>query len=343
MLQDSYKHRLDDRVNDLRELLREDEKTTRWTEYLEAIGEPDFEVALPSAEVLPLVLVQLAVPHEDINTLVAMLPDHERMPEIWWLLERCTYSLVREMGAVDGPPPFPLLPEGMGVLHRYFFIYVFVATLPHVRAFHRARGIPEDISRLTLADLGRNMAVHRKKHGVGGLDVPFWLMLHFRGAIYQLGRLQFQRATLGNRTGEAVRAAGEPYGPGDPCLGVHIPDFYGPLSPHACDASFKQAKEFFARYFPDERYDIATCHSWLLDEQLAEYLPEDSSIIRFQRRFRLAYRSQDDEDQTIVRFVFGRTNFEMDELPRRTRLERAIVDHMKAGHHWHSVAGWLRL
>ena len=81
--------------------------------------------------------------------------------------------------------------------------------LPHVQAFHRARQIPDDISRLTLADLGRNMATHRRRYGVGGLDTAFWLMLHFRGAMYDLGRLQFQRGTLGNRTGRAIITAGQ--------------------------------------------------------------------------------------------------------------------------------------
>lgn len=325
-----------------RALLSEDEATAPWLEHLEAIGAPDLEVSLPSADELPPVLLELAVPHEDIGDLVRMLPTRERSPELWWLLERAVHSLVRAMGSVEGPPPFPALPESLGALRRFFFIYVFVAALPHARAYHRARGIPEDVSRLTLADLGRHMAVYRRRRGEGGLDVQGWLQLHVGGAIYQLGRLQFERSTLGGRTGRAVAAAGLPYGPGDPALGVHIPAFYGPLTPEACDASFAHAREFFARHFPEERYGVATCHSWLLDGQLAAYLPEDANIVRFQRRFRLAYRPEED-DAGIVRDVFGRDDFSVGDLPRRTALERAVAGHLEAGRHWYGGGGWVPL
>ena len=219
---------------------------------------------------------------------------------------------------------------------------MFLAVLPHVQAFHRSRDIPDDVSRRTLADLGRNMAVHRARYQMSGLEAPFWLMLHFRGAIYDLGRLQFQRGKLGNRTGRAITAAGLPYRPGDPTLAVHVPSFYGRLTPRACDASFARARDFFARHFPEERYEIAVCHSWLLDEQLREYLPEDANIIQFQRRFQPAYQP-DDDDESIIRFVFGRATPALAELPQRTTLERVIVDHLQAGRHWHGGAGWVRL
>ena len=114
-------------MEEIRKLLSSCQETTTWLEHLEAIGAPDFEVVLPSADELPPVLLELAVPHEDIDDLVAMLPSRERPAELWWLLERCTHSLVREMGRIDGPPRFPVLPESMGVLHRYFYIYVFLA------------------------------------------------------------------------------------------------------------------------------------------------------------------------------------------------------------------------
>jgi hypothetical protein len=329
-------------MENIKELLASDPETVTWLAHLEAIGAPDFAVALPPAAELPAELLRLAVPHQDINDLVALLPTPERSAELWWVLERCAHTLVRSMGSVERPPPFPALPQRMGALRRYFYVYVFLAVLPQILAFHRRRDISDEVSRLTLADLGRNMAVHRRIYRVGGLDVAYWLMFHFRGVLYALGRLQFERARLGNRTGRAIAAAGLPYGPGDPVLAVHIPEFFGPLSPPACDASFQHATRFFARHFPEERYDLATCHSWLLDDQLALYLPADANIIRFQRRFRPAYRS-DDDDGPIMRFVFGCVQPDLQGLTPHTTLERAIVDHLQAGRHWRSGAGWLRL
>jgi hypothetical protein len=293
-------------------------------------------VELPPAEELPAVLLELAVPHEDIDGVVAGRPG----PDLWPLLVEHTGELVRGMGGTGWPALAAPLPTGLG---PYFPVYVFLAALPHVRAYHRRRGIPERISRLTLADLGRVMARYRLQYGTGGLGLGSWLALHFRGTLYQLGRLQFQRAHLNEVLGRAVADAGLPYRPGDPALNIHIPRSYGPLTPAACDASLRQAARFFARHFPEEPYRVAVCHSWLLDEQLAGYLPAESNILRFQRRFRLALVPAEPDDEGILRHVFVRVPADLDELPRRTTLERAIVDHLRTGGHWYGVDGWLPL
>ena len=328
----------------INEFVRDDAAAKELTGLVEALGEPRFDVVLPAADDLPPLLLELAVPHEDIDQLIALLPSRERDPRVWQFLEYCTHVVVSRMGAVTSEVPFPELSPAVGDLRRYFYVYVFLAALPHVRAFHRERGIPDDISRLTLADLGRVLADHRFWYGTGGIDTELasWLTGHFRGALYQLGRLQFQRATLGNRTGKAIIAAGQPYGPGDPVLAVHVPATYGPMTPAACDRSFAMARDFFPRYFPEEEYHLAQCHSWLLDDQLAEYLPAQSNIIRFQRRFRPAYVPKDD-DAGILRFVFGKVGTDLGDLPRRTTLQRAISDHLQAGRHWHGGAGWCLL
>ena len=326
------------------EFVKDRDRAAELIGHLESIRRPDFDVRLPAVEDLPQVLLDLAVPHEDIDGLVAQLPSPERDPRTWRLLEYVTHAVVRPMGAIEDAPPFQELAPSMGILRRYFYVYVFLAALPHVQDFHRGRGIPEDVSRSTLADLGRCMADHHYWYGVGGLDAMLasWLRLHFSGAIYQLGRLQFQRARLGNRTGQGVSASGLPYGPGDHTLEVHIPAWYGPLTPDACERSLAAAREFFPRFFPAEECHVATCHSWLLDSQLAEYLPADSNIVRFQRRFRLAHESAADDADTL-RFVFGRIGTPLDQLPRETRLQRAILDHLKAGRHWHGGGGWFAL
>lgn len=324
------------------EILRADDKTADLVRRLEAIGSPPFPVELPGVDELAPVLLDLAVPHEDINPLIALRPQLDASPELSWLLERCVHALTQRMGHVGDLPAFPDLAEQLGPMARYFSVFVFVAMLPHVRAFHRSRGIPDDVSRRTLADIGRNMAVNRMRRGEGGLGVVFWLMRHVTGAIYDLGRLQFERATWGNRSGQAASAAGALVGPGGLVLSVHIPEFSGPLSPAACDAAFARAKPFFARHFPEEPYAVAACWSWLLDEQLAEYLPAESNIVQFQRRFTPAYTPDDDDAGTIL-FVVGREQWTLDDLPRRTRLERAIGDHIRAGRHWHGGVGWLRL
>jgi GNAT-like C-terminal domain/N-acyltransferase N-terminal domain len=325
------------------DVLRRDEALAAWLERLEAAAGAEVEVVLPAAEELPAVLLDLAVPHEDVNGIVALRDTVAGDRELWWLLERCVRVLARETGVVGRGVRPPYLPGELGPVARYFHVLVFAAALPFVRAYHGGLGVPDDVSRRTLADLGRHMAVHRRRWGTGGLHAPFWIRLHFTGQIYDLGRLQFQRSVLREEEARVLAAAGVPVGPGARCLDVHIPDFSGPLTPAACEASIARAREFFPRYFPREPCSVAVCGSWLLDPQLAGYLPEGSNIVRFQRRFTLWPEEGLEPSDDPVEYVFGDPALAPGALPRRNTLERAVGDHLRGGRHWYLRRGWFAL
>jgi hypothetical protein len=126
-----------------------------------------------------------------------------------------------------------------------------------------------------------------------------------------------------------------------PALNIHIPAD-GPLSPTSCDESLRAARDFFAHYYPEEKHTVAVCRSWLLDDQLAEYLPPSANIIQFQRRFQpLAQTADGDED--VFRFVFGHEPGNLDTLPQDTTLQRAVVAHVRSGRHWRIRTGYLAL
>ncbi|MFI7340702.1 acyltransferase domain-containing protein [Streptomyces sp. NPDC050085] len=325
------------------EALKGDETCAEWLEALADASIPQLPVAIPGPLDLPDVLLDLSVPHEDIAQLLMLRREFDTSDELRELLGRAVSGLLwhtDEPGAGTGLPVFPAT---TGQLGRCFAVFVLVAALPYTRALHRERGIPDDVSRRTLADLGRNLAVHRRRFGTTGLLVPWWPTRHFRGELYQLGRLQFERVRLGRRTGEGFAAAGAPLGPGAAALGVHIPDFRGPMSPEACDDSLAKARAFFPRHFPEEPAGFAVCHSWLLDRQLRTYLPADSNIVRFQDRFAIAYADEEPEDDTPVAFVFGGAETPRHLLPRRTRVQRAVLDHLDAGGHWYTGHGWFAL
>ncbi|MFF1282087.1 acyltransferase domain-containing protein [Streptomyces sp. NPDC058299] len=296
---------------------------------------------LPDADDLPELLLDLAVPHEDINELVARRRRVTADPGTLRLLTDCVEELLREPWDTGRTPdlaePFAAAPAELADV---FPVYVFLAALPRTRAYHRARGIPAEISRRTLADLGRHMAAYRGRHGRTGVQSRRWLVRHFRGELYQLGRLQFERARLGDRDARVTAAAGLDAAPGTPCLNLHIPDFHGPLTPSACDRSLALARAFFPLHFPGERPGAVLCHSWLLDPQLRRHLPAGSGIVRFQERFRIACDETVPADAEPVRFVFGDPDLPVAGLPRRTSVERAVGDHLRAGGHWYIGHGW---
>ncbi|PWI19046.1 acyltransferase [Streptomyces sp. Act143] len=299
---------------------------------------------LPETDDLAEALLDLAVPHEDIDELVRMRRRVTDDPETRSLLEASAEQLVRGMGEPGGGDADLTGPDREpGPLRSCFPVYVFVAVLPYTRAYHRDRGVPADVSRRTLADLGRNMAVHRRRHGRAGVQSPRWLTRHFCGELYQLGRLQFERTRLWRGAARQLASVGLDAPVGTPCLDLHIPDFLGPLSPDACDRSLALAAEFFARCYPEEKHRAAMCHSWLLDPQLKRYLPADSNIVRFQERFRIAPQDTEPADTEPVQFVFGDPESAVAGLPRRTALERAVGDHLRSGGHWYIGHGWFPL
>src|SRR5205823_8458084 len=128
---------------------------------------------------------------------------------------------------------------------------------------------------------------------------------------------------------------------GDRVLGAHVPES-GSLDPSAVDASLQMASTFFDAHLPEHASRIVTCTSWLLDDQLLNYLPETSNIVRFQRRFTLLPGALDSDNSTL-QFVFGRVPTALSELQPRTTLERALVEHIADGGHWRNRTGWLRL
>jgi len=274
---------------------------------------------LPAKSDAPTLLDRLSVPPDDAAEITAGWPDPDSplwTPELRWLLDRSTALIRADLGGHGWLPPGPELPRDRGPAWRHLYVYVYLALVDVARSYHREHGIADAVSWTTLADLGRNLAVDRRMRGEGWPVMQSWLTLHARGGVYELGRLQHQR--------------------GGDAISLHIPDS-GPMTPEAVTASLDEARAFFPRHFPDEHYAAFSCGSWLLDPQLRDYLPADSNIIRFQQRFELEpYEEPEgiDADVEVLRFVFRTLTTPLDQLPRRTVLQRAIVDHLRAGHHW---------
>jgi len=318
------------------------DQTRAWEAHLRTQTAPARPVPLPEGNALIDALQFLAIPDEDIADIVALATRLRSGSPLWWYLERAVWSLASHIGDIDAPPRFAALNDINDPKYRYFYVLVCVGALPYVREYHQSKGIPDAISQATLVDLGRNVRVHRKREGIGGLGVAWWLMLHFRGVIYQLGRLQFEQVWLGDNIAASIQADGGDASPGSPALSIHIPDFSGPMTPAACDESIALARDFFPTYFPETRYDNAICSSWLLDPQLKQYLRPESNIIRFQDRFNLVEGGWE-SNMSIMQFVFGKTPEHLNTVPRTTSLERAVVEHLSAGGIWYGRAGWFQL
>ncbi|MFD4672519.1 acyltransferase domain-containing protein [Lentzea sp. NPDC058450] len=286
-------------------------------------------------------LALLGVPDADHHAVLATLPSPNRTPELWEALLRCHQVLYAPDPIPSREIDWPNAPAELEEAGRYFYVHLFLLALPSLLALHRRLAIPFDVTAATVQDLGAKVVSYRKYYDQGGFDRQGWLVRHFRGTLFRLGRLQFDRAVL---TVDEYRAESES-GPkeGTPVLEVHIPGD-GPMTPEACDESFRRARPFFAAHFPDERYDHGTCRSWLLDPQLADHLPETSNIVRFQRRW-TAFGPTPDCDSDVLEFVYHLPpgTGDLAALAQETTLQRAIVGHLQSGGHWRQGCGWLAL
>jgi GNAT-like C-terminal domain/N-acyltransferase N-terminal domain len=290
----------------------------------------------------------LGVSPDDAAEVVRTFPLPDRDPASWAQLERSRdlLSTALARGDVESPPP-PSMPAGF----ELYPVHVILASLDSIRRYHASIGIPNDVSAETLGFVGRAMEEYRAAHGQAGIQLSRWDWLRFSGTLYQVGRLTVipYRLRMHRAAGPLFwfdDAAAETLGPGyrrgDPALSLHVPA-NDPLEPAACDASLVRMRTAFSGVYPGEPLRVATCTSWLLDEQLAEYLPERSNILDFQRRFELIDGARED-DAAMLRAVFGADFSEsLDALPQRTTLERAVVTHLRSGRHWRMRTGCLRL
>jgi hypothetical protein len=271
------------------------------------------------------------MPHPNQYRLLGFTPedqaDAERLvvdeDQVSVLAER----LRAQIGHAEVEPPAEPVDE-------FVALATYLRTLPDIRAFHTRLGVSDEISWATLADLGRQVGLHRLTHGVFGFETYWWLIAHWLGSLYQLGRLQYLLYR------EYADVPGVE--PGEWVVGVHIPET-GPLTPSAVDDSLAQATEFFARYFPDRPVRTATLGSWLLDPVLAEQLPAGSNMAAFNRRF-TPYGKPSDGGASAVYFTFRTRDMDhLDRLPRDTALQRLVLDRVAGGHGWQNGHGYLRL
>jgi hypothetical protein len=255
---------------------------------------------------------------------VADSPD--QVAAVQEMAERLLPAIGRVGDPWDGSLPWPWRagdassPYGQGVLE----LLALVVTADRVRAYHATRGIAADDSWRALSDLGQQVLVHRLTYGRFGIHTYDWLRVAWSGALYWLGRLQF------NVQRDPVV--------GDWVYSTHIPRT-GRLTPEAVDASFGWARTFFADHFADFSVTAFHCCSWLLDPQLAAVLPETSNMAQFQRRWHLEGEPTDTDDDAIFFTFARRPPVDRDGLPRDTTLQRAILDRIAAGGHWQTWHG----
>lgn len=176
---------------------------------------------------------------------------------------------------------------------------------------YRERGIPESIYWDTMGCFPRFLAECRRKTGRIFFDRDRWTWRQTGMALFRIGALEYELLDRGGT------------------VEVHIPSD-ADFSREAVDSSLARADGFFRRFYPEYPYDAYTCHSWLLSPALPPLLPDRSHIRSFQERFTIL--GVDGADLEFMEWLFqAPAEAAWEELPARTRLQRAVRELLRGG------------
>lgn len=238
------------------------------------------------------------------------------------LRDQAQYPQAAELAQAIRQGERPKLTPGMLPL------YVLAHLAPGALQINAARGIPRSVTVATLKDVNIWIANHRLLYGAPGVMEFGWLLLHYTGDLFRLGRLQF-------RMEKTAHGA-----PGEYGIETHIPQGE-PLREADCLASFEEAVRFFETHFPQYAPECFLCHSWLLNPHLAEILREDSNIVRFMRLWMPLHTDPDGSAQAMERtFGFGFRREQLPEAPETTTLQRAMKQYLLSGGSLDAAAGY---
>ncbi|MBQ9779174.1 MAG: DUF5596 domain-containing protein [Clostridia bacterium] len=201
-------------------------------------------------------------------------------------------------------------------------------------AHYRARGIDEQIFWSSIADLAYKMEECRLVKGINGSFVCPWFDGFFKLTRFALGRLQFELEPLKN----SYTCAGRVLPAGRLALSVHIPRTGTRLAHSEVEASYRMAKEFFAKEFAGGP-TVFTCASWLLDPWNLTVLSEQSNLYAFCKDYEIVKVSTYQGYEQVWRLFDCAYTGDPDALPQDSSLRRAYVARMKRGETLGSARG----
>lgn len=180
-------------------------------------------------------------------------------------------------------------------------LFTLLYELIPLKEYFDKRDIPSSIFYDSIQDL--NFRINRyydsnKEYGMSERDA-LWLRFIYKGEMFDLGSLRFQKFHFSNAEIERTDYDYMPlsdemkqrFPEGLPIINVHITTD-ADLRPEKIDDSFQMAHDFFTTYFPEHNYTSFTCRTWMLYRPTQELLPPDSNITSFANRFEIFATNQ---------------------------------------------------
>lgn len=171
-------------------------------------------------------------------------------------------------------------------------------------------------------------------YGIDGVELSqlIWGSIFINAHIVELGRLQYELKRYAYRLPSFQPEQ-------EFCIGIHIPRGEK-LDDSLVENSIKCAKRLIPKYFSEfGAPPVYLIHSWLLAEELEDFLPVESNIACFRRRFRLLGASP---HSSIAKFLFNSVSAPLADYPEDTSLQREVKRALLQGRRFYDGIGVLR-
>ncbi|MGL1890089.1 MAG: acyltransferase domain-containing protein [Spirochaetaceae bacterium] len=204
-------------------------------------------------------------------------------------------------------------------IHPILNLYFVVIFSGRCRDRYVDRGIDLKVFTDSMSDINVWSNGYFKSSGKVGLTGTGWVRKSLMLELFKLGRLQFEVGRLDKNIGG--------YPVLTRCLYIHIPEGEK-LDITSCQASLDMAKGFYKTHYKKE-YNVAACHSWLLNENLKRILDKDSNIIKFSELFNFI-KNEEKGTQAMER-VFGNYSKPSVDMPENSSLQKKMKSFLLSG------------
>jgi hypothetical protein len=173
-------------------------------------------------------------------------------------------------------------------------------------------GISDDIYVGTMKFFSRFLYYYNKIYGEYKYVWGWWAVRQISMQEFRIGDLEYEMTIQDDKK----------------LISIHIPSD-ADMDSSNLRKSYLEARDFFAKYYPEFAKVDMFCFSWLLAPSLKKLLPGSSKILQFQNSFQLT--SQEDDSPSFLDWVYGRRDIPFENLPEKTSLQRKLKPYLLNG------------
>ena len=166
------------------------------------------------------------------------------------------------------------------------------------------------------------ISTSEKRLGIPGTSFYHgWLSRYAMGKLFRIGQFQFEVCNYD----------------GNDLISVHIPRGTV-LDVRENLINFREALDFFKKYYSEYDFKAFWCSSWLINPHLEKIMGRATNITRFGDMF---IRYKETQEEGVYSNVYGMSKPDnLDELPGETSLQRNIKNHLKDGNSFKDYRGY---